>query len=142
MDAQNQTDSIAIMRGFRMKFVQHDTVYSKVEIREIMKVNPEAYKKMGTSLITSNVGTILKFFGGVLIFIPVSKKIEGKIPEWTPAKIGIGLIIASFPFVGISASNAEKAVNTYNMSIIQLGKTNLKYQFGITEDGIGLRIGL
>ena len=41
-EAQNQTDSIAIVGGFRMKFVQHDSIYTKVETLEIMKVIPEA----------------------------------------------------------------------------------------------------
>jgi hypothetical protein len=142
IEAQNQNDSIAIVRGFRMKFVQHDTIHTKVETQEIMKVIPEAYKKMGTSIITSNIGTMLRFCGGVLIFIPVAKKIEGGIPNWFPAKVGIVLVMASLPFAGIAASNAEKAVNIYNLGMIQLGRNNLKYQFGFTNDGVGLKIRL
>ncbi len=141
-EAQNQTDSIAIVGGFRMKFVQHDSIYTKVETLEIMKVIPEAYKKMKSSIITSNIGTMFRFVGGVLIFIPVAKKIENGTPNWIQAKIGIGLVIASLPFAGFAASNAEKAVNIYNLSTIQLGKYNLKYQFGFTIDGVGLKIRL
>lgn len=141
-EAQNQTDSIAIVRGFKMKFMQHDTIHNIVETQAIMKVVPEAAKKMESSIILSNVGTVFRFFGGVLIFIPVAREIEGRTPNWTQAKIGVGLIMASFPFVGIAASNALEAVNIYNLSTIQLGKYNLKYQFGITNDGIGLKIKL
>jgi hypothetical protein len=142
IEAQNRTDSIAIVRGFRMKFVQHDTIRTKVETLEIMKVIPEAYKNMRSSIINSNVGIMCRFFGGVLIFIPLANKIEGRIPNWTSAKIGIGLVIASIPYAGFAASYAEKSVNIYNLSTIQLGKYNLKYQFGITNDGVGLKIRL
>ncbi len=142
IEAQNQTDSIQIMTGFRMKFLQHDTVYTKVYIKEIIKESPEASKKMKTSIITSNIGTILRFSGGVLIFIPLAEKIEGKTPIWTPAIYGIGLLAASLPLIGISQSNAENAVDIFNMNINKFGMKNPKYQFGITNDGIGLRIRL
>lgn len=107
-----------------------------------MKGSPEAYKKMRTSIISSNIGTILRFTGGVLIFIPLAKKIEGKIPVWTPAIYGIGLCAASLPLSGLSRSNAENAVDLFNMNICKSGMKNSRYQLCITNDGIRLKIRL
>lgn len=140
--AQDSNDSIKIIHGFRMRFAQHDTIRSKVEMKEIMKQNPVAYQCMRTSVITSNIGTTMRFLGGVLIFLPVTKKLEGKTPNWKQAGIGLAIVAASLPFVGIAAANAEKAVSIYNSNLLQVGHYKLQYQFGLTDDGVGFKIRL
>lgn len=141
-EAQDRNDSIAILHGFRMTFVQHDTIHSKVEIKEIMKQNPEAYQCMRTSVITANIGTTMRFLGGVLVFLPVARKLEGKTPNWKPAGIGLAIVAASLPLSGVAGAKAEKAVSIYNSSLLQLGNHKLHYQFGLTDYGVGVKLRL
>lgn len=140
--AQNESDSIMIKTGFRMKFVYHNEVYTRVEALDILQVNPAAEKKMKNSIITSSIGRIIRFSGAVLVTIPIAEKIQGKHPNWASALIGAGLLSVSMPFAGLSATSASKAVNIYNSGLNLQSIKNQKYQFGLTPHGIGLTVRL
>jgi hypothetical protein len=140
--AQNESDSIMIKTGFRMKFVYHNEIYTRVDALDILQANSAAEKKMKNSIITSSIGRVIRFSGAVLVMIPIGEKIQGKHPNWASALIGVGLLSVSMPFAGISASSASKAVNIYNSGLNLQGVKYQKYQFGLTTHGIGLTVRL
>jgi hypothetical protein len=140
--AQNPSDSIEIHRGFGMEFIQHDTAFTKIEILEIMKINPEALHEMWLARTNYTLGNIIRFGGGIFVFLPIGAKIAGLKPNWTLLGIGAGLMAVSLPFAGSGSAHAEKAVDIYNRGLKQANNTIPKYQFGLTSDGIGIRIRL
>lgn len=140
--AQNESDTMMIQMDSGMKCIYQNKVYSRVEVLDILKVNPVAEKTMKNSVITSSIGRIIRFSGVVFVILPVGERIQGKHPNWGTALIGAGLLAVSIPFAGISTSSASKAVKIYNSGLHLQGAIKQKYQFGLTPNGIGLTVRL
>lgn len=139
---QNLSDSVTIRRGFRMTLLYHEELYSRVEALDILKVNPAAEKEMRKAIISSNVGALLRFSGGVLVFIPVSQRIQRKTPTWPLAWIGSGLFAISLPFTGMAVNHSVKAAEMYNSGLSIISLEFRSCELGLTPNGLGIKIRL
>lgn len=75
-----------------------------------------------------------------LIGWPLGAAIAGGDPNWTLAAIGGGLVVVAIPFSVAYTKNAKRAVELYNSGLANQDISCIDFQFGITGNGLGLKI--
>ncbi|MDB5012543.1 MAG: hypothetical protein JWQ25_745 [Daejeonella sp.] len=134
---QTKPDSIQTKKAFSTFYLQNGKILSPKQLLKTTETNPESYKEMKIAKSNADIGQVFSFSGGFLVGYSLGGVIGGK-PNWTPALIGGGLIIASIPFSSAYAKHAKAAVKIYNQGMNQLGFRRIEYYPALTANGIGL----
>ncbi len=138
--SQNQTDSIMVEKRMGTVFIQNGKMLKVRQLMEITKSNPDAYAKMKVANTNNGAATAFAIGGGFLIGWPLGTALAGGDPNWVLVGVGAGLIAISIPFsIGFS-KNAKEAVSIYNRGLIIPETTKVKLNFGISNNGIGIRV--
>ena len=138
--SQNQTDSIMVEKRIGSVFTQNGKVLKVRQLLEITKVNPDAYAKMKVAQTNNTAASIFAVAGGFLVGWTLGTAIGGGDPNWVLAGVGGGLIAIGIPFsIGFN-KNAKEAVSIYNGGLQEPETTKLKLNFGVSNNGIGIRV--
>jgi len=139
--AQTSTDTLIIRNnawtGFT--FEQNQRTYTLKEVPALMQNNQQAYDFIQKARTQNTVANVFGFAGGLLVGFPLGVAIAGGDPNWALAAAGAGLIVVAIPIFNSAKKNATKAVQVYNEGI-RPQQGNLSVNFGVTSQGVGLRI--
>ena len=138
--AQNQSDAIQVVKKNGTRFIQNDQALTPKQLIEITKTNVEAYKYMKKAKSNFDAGMVFASAGGFLIGWPIGTAIGGGEADWAMAGIGAGLALLSIPLASGYNKKAKKAVEIYNKGLNQTKARKVSYHFGVTKNGIGLRV--
>jgi hypothetical protein len=137
--AQSQ-DSISVEKRWGTVFTQNGKVLKPRQLLEITHVNPEAYQVMQQAKKNYDAGAVIGFIGGFMVGYPCGSAIAGGDPEWALAGVGAGLIALSIPFSTAYVKHTKRAVAIYNGSLVTEKKEVAMVHFGVTSNGIGLKV--
>lgn len=138
--AQNQTDSIEVRKKMGVVFVQSGTYLSPKALLEVFKSNEEAYKEMKIAKSKGDMAIVFGGAGGFLVGWTLGTAAGGGKPNWAVAGVGAGLIMVSIPFSNSYAKHAKNAVRIYNSGLKKLGLNRVETRFGLTYNGLALRV--
>ncbi len=137
--AQSQ-DSISVEKRWGTVFTQNGKVLKPRQLLEITQLNPEAHQLMLQAKKNYDVGVVIGAIGGFMVGYPCGSAIAGGDPEWALAGVGAGLIALSIPFSTAYVKHTKKAVAIYNGSLVTEKKDVAMVNFGMTSNGIGLKV--
>ena len=138
--AQQQSTPIEVNKGFSTNFIQNGKKLTPKQLLEITKVSPKAYQVMQKAKTNNDWASVIGFIGGGFIGWPCGTALAGGDPEWALAGIGAGLIAVSIPFSAAYIKHTKNAVNIYNKDLPQPELSQAKFDFGLTPNGIGVRL--
>ncbi|MDX9882453.1 MAG: hypothetical protein RBS73_10325 [Prolixibacteraceae bacterium] len=138
--AQNTNAPVEIKKSFGTVFTQNGKNLTPRQLAAIMQSDPKAAAEMKIAKSNYSVGSVFGFAGGFLIGWPVGTAIGGGKPNWAMAGIGAGLVAISIPFSSAYTKHAKNAVGIYNEKLKQTSLPKADFKFGLTCNGVGLRI--
>lgn len=138
--SQNQTDSIQIEKRLGTVYTQNGNTLTFKHLMEISKVNDEAYSFMKQARTNNNAAMVFSLAGGFLVGYPLGTALAGGDPNWVMAGIGAGLIIVGIPFSIGASKNAKIAVEIYNSGLVKPEARRINCNFGVTNNGIGIKV--
>jgi hypothetical protein len=137
---QSTSDSIQVTKKMGTVFIQNGKALMPKQLLKITEVNPEAYKEMKIAKSNSNTANIFGMAGGFLVGWQLGTALAGGEPNWASAGIGAGLIGISIPFSVAYVKHAKNAVSIYNNGLKQSNSSNLNLNFGLTGNGLALKM--
>lgn len=138
--AQEQSDSIIVKKEFGTVFLKDGTKLSPRLLLELTESNKEAYKEMKIAKQNFDLASVFGFAGGFMVGWPIGTALGGGKPNWAMAGVGAGLIAISIPFSTAYTRHAKNAVRAYNSGLKQLGLNKAEVKFGLTFNGVGVKI--
>lgn len=138
--AQNQTDSIRIEKRLGIVFIQDGKLLTPKQLLEITKINHAAYEEMRVAKTYRSAAMVLGYAGGFLIGWPLGTALGGGEPNWTLAGVGAGLILLAIPLSISYSKHAKEAVGIYNSVLGNTGLRKIKFDLGLTYNGIGIKM--
>lgn len=138
-----QSDSLYLKSNFwGNKFFKGDTIYSINSVLEELAASEDPYNLMLNAKKDFVFAQILGATGGLLIGFPIGTSLTGGEPNWTMARIGVGIALISIPISINFKKKANQALREFNSSMV--GKYNQKsnphYSLGINGNGLNFLI--
>jgi hypothetical protein len=110
------TDSIEFHSSFMgmAKYYSSDRKLAPAEVREYMKVNPEAYKMFNKSRTFNAMSLVFGVVGGFMVGYELGGALAGRDVNWGIMGPGLALTGVSIGFDIGSKSSGKKAVRIFN----------------------------
>ena len=115
----------------------YDIELSKEQFINLFKNDPEMKTLYNSLNVNYGVDALLSASASILVFWPVTQKIQGKDPNWNLAYIGAGCFALSVPFKIRFHKKAKEAVEYYNNSRLRKNEA-VHVNFKLSGNGIGL----
>jgi hypothetical protein len=138
--AQTASDSIETQKTNGTIFLQHGKTLTPKELKEIVKVNPEASEELKIASGNLGAGMAFAYVGGFMIGWPIGTAIGGGKPAWAMAGAGVVLAAISIPFATAANRHTKNAVKIYNNGIKQISHNKTNLNLGFSGNGIGVRL--
>jgi len=138
--AQTAADSIETQTPYGTIYLQHGKTLSPKEMKEIVKMNPQAIEEMKLASGNLGVAMVFAYVGGFMIGWPIGTAIGGGKPVWALAGAGAVLVAIAIPLSAAAARHTKNAVRIYNNSLKQISRNAVKMNFGLSGNGIGVRM--
>jgi len=138
--AQNQSDSIEIMRSAGVKYFQNGYHLTQKQVLSIMKTDNVAFNEMQIAREKSISAIVFGTAGGFMVGYQVGKLIADRYPKLVWVGVGSVLILISVPISASSYKHAKNAVDFYNDGLKQTAFHKVEYRIGLNENGIGLSL--
>ncbi|MGB5646945.1 MAG: hypothetical protein WBM55_07460 [Muriicola sp.] len=123
------------------KFVQNGERLNWNELVAATASYPESNLLIKKAKSQKTIAQIITIIGGGLTGIPIGQSFSDKDPNWTLAYIGLGITAVSIPFSLSAFNNANKGVDTYNLSLKSAShKFNPEFRVFAGPNGAGLSI--
>ncbi|HBF88274.1 MAG TPA: hypothetical protein DDX39_06490 [Bacteroidales bacterium] len=138
---QNNTDTIEVKSApISVIFLQNGKKLTPRNLLEISASNEASYNEMKIAKRYSDIATVFGSAGGFMLGWQLGTATGGGEPNWNLAAVGAGLIVVSIPFSLAYTKHTRKAVDIYNNGLQQTGRNSVEFKFGLSYNGIGLRI--
>lgn len=138
--AQNISDTIQMQKKLGIIFLQNDKPLTPNQLTDLARPYPLAMKEMKRANANLITGSIFSYLGGFLIGYPIGTAIGGGEPEWAMAAVGAGLVAIAIPFSSGYNMHAKNAVGIINGELKQNAVSEIQFQFGATQNGLGLTL--
>jgi hypothetical protein len=137
--AQTGTDTIEMRKTIGTVFLLNELELSPKDLIQVIRPNPEAYKKMKIAKLSNTLSTITGIAGGGMLGWSLGSSMMKGETNWLLTGIGAGLMGISIGFsIGYNIYT-KKAVRIYNDGLLQSGFHNRNIRFGITGNGFTLK---
>ncbi len=140
IQGQQKPDTITIVKKQVARFYYQGKPLKPNQMVALMKPNKAAYKEMILAKRKFGTAGFFGFVGGFIVGWQFASIIQKKPAPWEVSAIGVGALIASVPFSSSYSRRAVKAVELYNSGLKDTGLEYEKLEFGITSNGVGLRL--
>ncbi|OAQ37955.1 hypothetical protein A5893_16425 [Pedobacter psychrophilus] len=110
------------------------------KLHKLIKSNPENYSEI--TIIKTN-WVFATIFGGAAGYIygnQYATRYRRSSPDWVSLSAATALFGLSIPFEIGRAKHIKKAVLIYNKGLMETSKNKTLYNFGISNNGIGVKI--
>lgn len=90
----------------------------------------------------SHIGAAFSYIGAFMVGVAVGGGLFSYINKtewWMNPGYGLGLTVVGLPFSISSTNHAKKAMG-YNSGLVQASNMPLSFNFGMTQNGLGLQI--
>jgi hypothetical protein len=139
--AQKTDNSITMKSGFfGWQFYQNDQKLKLPEVAMMMESNPQASTYIKSARTNNTWASIISTIGGFMVGYPIGQSAGGGNANWTMAGIGGGLIVAAIPISIKANKEAKNAIAAYNQGLKSTSLRKTEFDFGFTDNGIGLTV--
>jgi len=122
-------------------FKQKGNRLSPNKMMIIMHSFPAAAKEMKIACHNYDTGTVFRFLGVIMIGVPVATVIAGDKNFMAIGAVGAGLLLTSIPLMHGYHIHSRNAVKLYNSELKKpISMNKVDYQFGLVNNGIGMKI--
>jgi hypothetical protein len=138
--AQTQSEPIEIKYGLGVYFTQNGKKLKPRELISITKINADALKEIQRAKINKEASQLFAIPGGFLVGWALGRAAITGEPKVILLGVGGAFIVASIPFSVAYSKRAKKGVNIYNEDLKQSDLGTLDFNFGLTQNGVGLKM--
>jgi hypothetical protein len=141
VNAQAVKDSIKIHNGvFGTIYVKDGKSLTTHRLFKIISANPETLPEISSTRNNNIYSWIFGGAGGFILGYQMGTSYSRTTPNWFALGAAAGLIGISMPFEIAKAKHTKRAVLIYNKDFLHTTKTKAIYNFGISNDGAGIKI--
>jgi hypothetical protein len=141
VNAQAVKDSIKIHKStFGTIYIKDGKSLEGRRLYKVLSDNPETLPEITLAKTNNIVGTIFASAGGAILGYQLGSSYSRSTPNWFALGAGTALIGLFIPFEIARVKHVKKAVLIYNKDLMQTTKTKAIYNFGISNNGVGLKI--
>jgi hypothetical protein len=140
--AQSVTDSIRIYKGaFGNIYLKDGKSLRGRTLYKVLSKNPETLPHI-TAAKTNNIfGNIFGGAGGFILGYQLGSSYTRSRPNWFALSSGAVLAALQIPFEVARVKYTKKAVLVYNNDILKTSSVKSTFNFGLSSNGFGLKIG-
>lgn len=141
-NAQNVTDTIRIKKGLFGKIYIKDgkSIGNGRGLNRLLTSNPETAAEVKMMRANAVFSAIFGGTGGFIFGYQLGSSYTRSTPNWgalIPAAILVGI---SIPLEIGKTRHLEKAILIYNKGLMQASKRKVECNFGVSNNGVGLKV--
>lgn len=139
--SQNSSDSIKFVNSTFRHFEYKNKMLTYIQAIDVMKSNPLACQEVIIAETNKEISNILRLTGLALIAWPIISWASNEKPNLTMAGIGAFIFVIRIPFTDAAECHSENATRFYNQGLNKSKDlSNVDFKFGLTNNGIGIRM--